>query len=561
MLRLFGQNDKIYNSNGDVIIRPMKSIVHKAEGDYFYLDLETGLEYVDDLTEGRIIVAPTPQGDQAFRIHNVNKTKFKISTQARHVFFDAENYLIQDSYVVEKNCNYALDHLNSATDNLSPFNMVSDITTISTFRCVRQSLLEAIKTVQERWGGHLIRDNWTIKLMASIGQDNGVVVRYGKNLKEITCAEDWSMVCTKLLPVGKDGLLLPEIYLYADVQYSLPYSKTITFDQAHIEEDDFKDQDGVLDENAYKQALEDDLRLQGRAYLNTNQIPMVNYTLRANLEKITDIGDTVLVWDERIGVNILTNVISYQYNTETGKYIELEFGNFKKSLGDLITTVTATAEATSKQEAEAVRVTLGEELDQATARIWSALGDSNVIYDSDAIYIVDTLPKENATNVIMMNSQGIGFSHTGINGQFITAWDISGNFNAQAINVINFSADLIKSGTLKLGSLANQSGTLELYDEENTLIGQMDTNGLKMYGTNGSYVLLNQQVGFAGFDKNNTKVYWADGNEFHMRKSVVEEEITLCDKMRFIPITLYDQQQQMINDGIALVSSAGGGVV
>jgi hypothetical protein len=222
--------------------------------------------------------------------------------------------------------------------------------------------------------------------------------------------------------------------------------------------------------------------------------------------------------------------------------------------------VNANAEQIAEEKTENVRITLGDELEQATARIWSALGDSYVIYDSDAIYIVDTLPKENATNVIMANSQGIGFSHTGINGQFITAWDISGNFNAQAINVINFSADLIKGGTIKLGSLLNQSGTLELYNEENTLIGQMDTNGLKMYGTNGSYVLLNQEVGFAGFDKNNTKVYWADGNEFHMRKSVVEEEITLCDKMRFIPITITDSNLEIVNDGIALVSSASGGV-
>ena len=44
-----------------------------------------------------------------------------------------------------------------------------------------------------------------------------------------------------------------------------------------------------------------------------------------------------------------------------------------------------------------------------------------------------------------------------------------------------------------------------------------------------------------------------------MKKSVVEEEITLCNKMRFIPITLYDGNNNMTNDGIGLVSVLGGG--
>lgn len=560
MIRLFGQTDKLYQSNGDVVLNPFRAMVFKAEGDYFYLDLETGLEYVDVLTEGRIVVAPTPQGDQAFRIHNPIKTKHKISTQARHVFFDAENYLIADSNVVEKNCNYALDHLNDATEPASPFLTLSDITTISSFRCVRQSLLEAVKTVQEKWGGHLVRDNWNIKIMSSIGQDNGVVVRYKKNLKEITCEENWSDVCTKLMPVGKDGLLLPEIYLTSSTQYAIPYTKTVSFGQNDIKEEDFKDSDGVVDQQAYTQALVDDLRTQGSSYLSQHCVPQVNYTLQANLEKITDIGDTVHVQDDRLGINILTNVISYQYDCISDRYVMLEFGNFKKSLSNLIASVNATATAIAEEKTEEVRVTLGEELDQATASIWSALGDSYCIYDSDAFYVVDTLPKENATNVIMVNSQGIGISNTGINGTFVTAWTIDGTFNAQAVNVVNFTADLIKGGTLKLGSVQGQTGTLELYNAQNTLIGQMDENGLKMFGSDGSYVLMNQTVGFAGYDKNNNKVYWVDGSEFHMKKSVIEEEITLCAKMRFIPITLYDNNQNVINDGIALVSSSTGGV-
>ena len=84
----------------------------------------------------------------------------------------------------------------------------------------------------------------------------------------------------------------------------------------------------------------------------------------------------------------------------------------------------------------------------------------------------------------------------------------------------------------------------------------MDKNGLKMFGVDGSYVLLNNTVGFAGYDRNDNPIYWVSQDEFHMRKSVIEEEITLCNKMRFIPITLYSGST-MVNDGIGLVSVGG----
>ena len=54
--------------------------------------------------------------------------------------------------------------------------------------------------------------------------------------------------------------------------------------------------------------------------------------------------------------------------------------------------------------------------------------------------------------------------------------------------------------------------------------------------------------GFAGYDINNNKIYWVDGDEFHMRKSVVEEEITIANKLRIIPI------QTDTNNGVGFVA-------
>ena len=556
MLKLFNSTDKYYLTNGDKIIIPTKAKVHKEDNGAFYLDLETGLEYVNDLIQGNIIVAPTPQGEQAFRLANPEKTKTKIRAKANHVFFDSQNYLIADSYVVDKNCNDALDHLNSATDNPSPFTTLSNILNINSYRCVRTSLYEAINTVIERWGGHLVRDNWNISVMATIGQDNGVTVRYAKNLKDITCTENWDDVVTKLMPVGKDGLLLDELYVYSQTQYAIPYTKTISFDQNDVLEEDYT-VDGVLDENAYQQALINDLREKAQTYVEENSLPKINYTLKANLEKITDIGDTIEVIDERLGVDITTNLISYDYDCILKKYTELEFGNFTQKLSNLLTGITNATQQAINNANQSIVITLSDELIEAQEKIWNALGSSYCIYEGDKILIVDTLPKENATNVIMINNGGIGFSQTGINGTFQSAWTIDNVLNMEQINVINLTADLIKGGTLKLGSNLNQNGQIEVYDEANNLIAELNKNGLKMYGNDGSYVIMNNDVGFAGYDINNNKIYWLDRDEFHMKKSVIEEEITLCNKLRFIPITVTNGN--VTNDGIALVNAQGGG--
>lgn len=564
MIRVFGTTDRDYTSNGDIVIRPLKAIVHKADNADYYLDLETGLEYADYIVSGKIVVADTPQGDQAFRISNPKKTRSKITARAWHVFYDSENYLIADSYVVNKDCGDALDHLNRATEPTSPFVTASDVTTVNSYRCVRKSLYEALQTVTERWGGHLVRDNFTIEVRSAIGADNGVTVQYAKNLRDITCEEDWDNVVTQLMPVGKDGILLDAVdpdaslYVTSDIEYDIPYTKTVSFTQDGVSEDDYKDAEGNLDQAAYDQALVNDLLEQAYQYVNENCVPHVNYTLKANLEKITDIGDVVRVIDSRLGVNIMTNVIAYDYDCILKKYREIEFGNFKQTLAGFASSVNATISSTVSEQVGTVQAVLSQELQQATDQILGVAGESFVIYDGNQILIVDRLPKESAVNAIRLNSAGIGFSSTGANGPFTSAWTIDGTLNMQAINVINLTASLIKGGILKLGAHYDASGVIELYDGKNNLIGRIDSDGLRMYGQDGSYVLMNRDVGFAGFDRNGNKTYWVDGDEFHVRKSAVEDEITICNKLRLVPITR-TEGGAVTSDGVGLVSITAGG--
>lgn len=555
MLRIFSPTDKTYTTNGDKVIQPLKATVHKEDNDAYYLDLACGTEYLAWIKSGNIIVADTPQGAQPFRILNPEITHTKITCKCNHVFYDSANYLISDSYVVDSTCNQALDHLNAATEPKSPFRTVSDINTINSFRCVRKSLYDAITTVLERWGGHLVRDGWTIGIRQSIGADNGVVVRYGKNLKTITATYDWSGVCTKILPEGANGLLLnaldssQSIYMESSTQYDVPYCKTVQFSQSDIKQEDYKTPDGKHnDETAYKRACLADLRQQAQKYLEENCVPKANYKMAANLEKITDIGDTIEVIDERMGLDMMTHVISFEFDCIQQRYTSIEFGTFKQTLSGLMGTVQQTATDAAQAASSSIATTVKARLDESESKITNLVGGSYVLYDGEQILVVDSLPKESAHNVLRINSAGIGFSSSGINGSFTSAWTIDGTLNMQNVNVINLVADLIKGGTLTLGGQDNGNGVMLVKSAAGATLGRMDNSGLTMWAQDGSHIVVSAANGLTGYDSANRITYTARNGVFSMRNGYVEEGLAVGGKLKIVPVTSGD------NTGVAFVA-------
>lgn len=545
MIKIYEPTEVLFDHNGLKILHPTKAEIYIEDNGDYYIDVESSIDDLEYLQEGMIIRAATRWGEQGFRLTNPVRKNNKISVKGYHLWKDSSKYIIFNSYVENKNCNDALDHLNSACDVGTPFTTISDITTINSTRIVRQSLEEAIVTVIEKWGGHLYRDNWVIGVKSKIGEDRGITIKYGKNSTNIEANEDWSNVVTKIMPVGYDGITLPEKYLEAETQYSVPYTKVIKFEQ-DINQDDYKDEKGNLKEEEYKEALIEDLRNKAKSYLNENQYFKCNYKVKAHIEGVIDLGDVIVVEHKRLGINLTTNVISLKYDCIRDKYIEIEFGNFKTKLKDLVSNIDKQTKETVANANEVVKVTLQNELNTATSKIWGTLGDSYVIYEGDRILVVDSLPKETAANVMMINAGGIGFSNTGINGSFNSAWLIDGTLDMQAVNCINMTANLVKGGTFKVGSQLNEAGRIEIYDLSNVLIGTFDENGIVVFGKDGSKVVINPDE-FAGYDFNGVKTFWMNGDEFHMRKSVIEEEITLCGLARWLGIETTD------NTGIGIV--------
>ena len=515
MISIYDANEKKFDNNGIKILKPLQALITKEDNGNYFIDLKDTIDNLDYYQAGQIIRVNTPWGKQGFRLTNPKIQNKYIICRAYHLYFDTANYLIDDSYVIGKNCNDALDHLNNACDKKTPFSFISDIQTENNYRCVRKSLEEAIGVVVERWNGHLIRDNFNIEVRNTIGEDRGIVLSYGKNIKSITSEENWNDVVTKILPVGKDGLELPEKYIELEEEiYSIPYSKVINFTQ-DISEDDYKDENGVLNEEVYNNALVEDLRKQAIKYLNENKFPRVNYSINAYINDVSDVGDTIYILHPKCKINIITHVIAIQYDCILEDYVKIEFGNFKNKLKDLIPSIKETITNDVKKDNEEHYVELQKELHEAENKIKDAMSNSYVIYDGSKILIVNKLPAEEADYAILINNGGIGFSEHGIQGPFNSAWTIDGTLDMQEINVINLVADMIKGGTLKLGGKDNVNGKIEIYNSDGELINTIDNNGL-------IFKIGNEYITFENYC-NNTNQKFAD---FSVTLNGIQQEMS-----------------------------------
>ena len=539
MIRVYDSSEKLFANNGIKALHPLFAEITKEDNGDYYAELEDTIDNLEYYQKGMIVRIPTPWGVQGFRCDNPNITNGRITCKAWHLFYDSKNYLIKDSNAVEKNCNDALNHFNDNTDIKSPFTVSSDITALVSTRAVRQSLFEVFELFlsTDRYGGHWDRDNFNFDIRANIGQDRGVVLAYNKNITDISVSEEWENVCTKLLPYTTDGevaILLDETYVeLGEKLYDIPYSKTVKFENVYDKKDFESEEEFLL-------LTKEWLKGQAIAYLDANKLPLVNYSVSAKLDNVSDVGDLIYVKHPKCNVNITTNVISVKYDAIKKRYTSIEFGNFKKELKNFSQAITEKVEKETEEKVNEAKVLLEAELADATAKFNSVLGNSYVINSGNEILVVDKLPKEEAVNCIKINSEGIGFSNKGIYATFNSVWLIDGTLDMQKINVINLTASLIKGGTLKLGGTDDDSGAngkFELYDASNRRMCLMDRTGLTVYATNGDYVKLNAEVGFAGYNKSHTKVYWADGDVFHMKNAEIEGETKIAGKVKLVPVS------------------------
>ncbi|QAA31251.1 phage tail spike protein [Clostridium manihotivorum] len=471
MIIVYGNMETDFNNNGLAVLdAPIRAQVEERINGLYTIELEYPFDergkYLN-IAEDNIIKAPTPQGDQLFRIYQIATTLYSIIAYGRHIFYDLLDNFIEDARPESQNGAAALDWILSHTQYPHSFKCMSDIGTVGTAYYVRKNPVDCLigdmdNSFIKVWGGEIVRDNFNIQMLSARGTDRGVSIAYGKNLKSIEKQLLLDDVVTRVMPTGLDDknqtLILPEKYIdspninaYAHPKIrefhfqDITVSDTLTIDQAY---------------NALRQKVSDLFNI------NKVDIPGINYKVDfqelsqteeykdyAQLQRVY-LGDTVTIKVENPKIDVKAKMLSYKYDCILESYDEVELGNFFKpstadtfnSLNNSVSQIGNTIETQKSDLLKAMEV---------ATQILTGVQGGYVYYKRDAggqpqeIYIMDSPSPSTAQKCLRMNYEGIGGSKTGINGPFTLGMLIDGTINASVITTGQLSAELIKAGYLR----------------------------------------------------------------------------------------------------------------
>lgn len=191
------------------------SVVEELNGEYtLTVSCPVYGKHLDDLKKGRILLAKPNDVDQAqpFRITGIHKTLGGgVTVTARHISYDTRKIVVTPISVV--NLGQFISTLPSklvTTSGFTSFTISSDVSRSATFYreepVTLRSLLSADDTsIPTVYGVEAKYDRFSIVFKARRGADNGVGMRYGKNLVSLETDESEDDVYATILPYYKDN--------------------------------------------------------------------------------------------------------------------------------------------------------------------------------------------------------------------------------------------------------------------------------------------------------------------------------------------------------------------
>lgn len=432
-----------------------------------------------EITPDRIVKVKANEvsDPQLFRIYSVSKPQSGIVTiDAQHISYDLNMNIVSPMSLKTVNANYALTQILENTYFEHPFTAVSTLSTIGNFEITepvsaRNCFGGMEGSILDHFGGEYEFDNFTVKLHANRGSDNGVSISYGKNLTNIEATTDIQGVYTSIYPyaIDSEGVLytLPEKVIIIDASSNYGSARTLALDLS----EKFEDGETIT---------ETKLRNYANAYASDNNIntPDENikvsfvqlwqskeYETIALLERVK-LCDIVTVKHPILGVSVKTKVIKTIYDSLKEKYVEIELGTARSNFADTLNKVKSDVKTMSDFIKTQPSV-MERAIQNATKLITGNSGGYVVLHDSngdgfpDEILVMDKPTIEEALKVWRWNNSGLGYSSTGYNGDFALAMTIDGAIVADFITTGTLSADLIKTGVLEgvkiiatLGSIA-----------------------------------------------------------------------------------------------------------
>lgn len=475
IITLYSKNETDFTHNGLMILQPIEAVVtEEINGDYsLKLTVPRGFSEIEN---EQIIKVPTPKTDQLFRVYNSDVDMLGNPVfYARHIFYDLLDYFLEDT---RPTGNGALA-ISKILEN-TPFTGTSDIETVNTAYYQTMSPVKAILGADNAfitvWGGEVERDNFTVRMKNRIGADRSVSIRYRKNLTGLRLVTDLSGVFTKIMPTGlkEDGqtlLKLPEKYVESPLIGNYVNVKTtrIHYPDIKISEEMSESQALEALRNTAKQEFEKGID-KPQVTATVEFVPLQDteeYKDFSVLEKVY-IGDTVQIFHEDLKIELITKVISYEFDALSQRYKKVILGNVNPKYGD-------TQRQYVKQQKEETTTALEQAIINATQLITGNSGGYVVLHPSEKpqeIFIMDTPDMNSAQRVWRWNLSGLGYSSTGTNGPFELAMTMDGAIVADFITAGTINGALIKAGSVETESLSQeykQSVTDAINDVESSV--------------------------------------------------------------------------------------------
>lgn len=407
----------------------------------------------DEIKQRSIIFAkPSPaQSEQPFRVYRITKPLNKVVTiYAAHISYDLSGIPVKN--FTSQSVQAALTALTTSSVISNPFTFWSDKTNSGVMEIKTPTPCRTIlSNILDVYGGEYEFDKYTVKLHSQRGFDNGVSIKYGKNLTDLEQDENCSNVYTGVLPywTGNDTTVSGSV---VNAPGTYDFTRILPVDFTN----DFEEQPSTTQlDNAATNYISD----------NNIGIPEVNLTVsfvhlnqteeykNLGIFERVELGDTIKVEFAAMGVSSTARCVKTVYNTLLERYDNVELGEVKKGLADTISSQTSSIIDISKNSGVSSAVKAA--IMAASEAITGQKGGSVILHDTrggnkpNELLFLDNDDISQAQKVWRFNLSGFGYSSNGYEGPFTTAITRDGSIVADFITTGSMDAARITAGILK----------------------------------------------------------------------------------------------------------------
>lgn len=286
------------------------------------------------LTPETELVADDLHGEQCFTIFEVEKQHGYVTVYANQVATLLNGYSISKINVDRVNGATVMNALVAGFKRETPFTFFSDVMSKHTLNLKDISAMEALAkdkhSIVGQWGGDLVRDKYSVRLLENGGIENESLFAYKKNMKSFQESKSTKELRTRIhfkrvIEAHEEGK--------KDQILTVTIDSPLINKYKHIYEADMEVQDqDVVDQKT----LED----YGKRYFRETLCDMIEESLEIDVVGHADqpvhMFDIVSIFHEGYNVDLRKKITKYKFNPMSIKLVSIGFGEVTRTLADSI---------------------------------------------------------------------------------------------------------------------------------------------------------------------------------------------------------------------------------